>query len=107
LVPVLGTYITIFGSTEGSGSVEQARKLNAIICQQPESTTRAIPFLDAAVRAWWIAEYSGWYMDDAAGSSLPNVDLDEGKVRQSIYMTCFADMPDRGHTKIQTVYRGP
>lgn len=78
-VPVLGTFITIFGSTEGSGSVEQARKLNRIVCQQSEDEVRNLPFLSAAVRAWWIAEYSGWYMDDAAGSGLSGVDIDEGK----------------------------
>ncbi|KAI0841595.1 nucleoporin Nup186/Nup192/Nup205 [Hypoxylon sp. FL0890] len=76
LIPVLGTFITIFGSTEGSGNVEQARKLNRLICQQPEEDTRTIPFLNAAIRAWWIAEYSGWYMEDAAGSGL-DIDIDE------------------------------
>ncbi|KAI1822340.1 nucleoporin Nup186/Nup192/Nup205 [Xylaria intraflava] len=87
LLPVLGTYITIFGSTEGNGSIEQARKLNKLICQQPESAARALPFLDAAVRAWWIAEYSGWYMEDAAGSSLTDIDLDEEDVRRSKQFT--------------------
>lgn len=82
-MPVLGAYITKFGSTEGSGSVEQARKLNALICQQPEAPVSTLPFLDAAIKAWWIAEYSGWYMDDAAGSGLANVDLDQGTVCQS------------------------
>ncbi|GAP86460.1 putative nuclear pore complex subunit [Rosellinia necatrix] len=87
LIPVLGAYITMFGSTEGSGSVEQARKLNAIICQQSETPAGALPFLDAAIRAWWIAEYSGWYMEDAAGSSLANVDLDEEDIQRSKQFT--------------------
>ncbi|KAI0148496.1 nucleoporin Nup186/Nup192/Nup205 [Xylariaceae sp. FL1272] len=77
LVPVLGTFITVFGSPEGTASIEQARKLNEIICKHSDNTTRAIPFLDSAIRAWWIVEYSGWYMDDAAGSGLPDIDLDE------------------------------
>ncbi|KAI0131763.1 nucleoporin Nup186/Nup192/Nup205 [Hypoxylon sp. NC0597] len=76
LIPVLGTFITIFGSTEGSGNVDQARKLNRIVCQQTEEDTRTLPFLNAAIRAWWIAEYSGWYMEDAAGSGL-DIDIDE------------------------------
>ncbi|KAI0552938.1 nucleoporin Nup186/Nup192/Nup205 [Xylaria curta] len=82
LIPVLGAYITIFGSTEGSGSVEQARKLNTVVCQQPEGAI-ALPFLDAAVKSWWIAEYSGWYMEDAAGSGLANIDLDEEDMQRS------------------------
>ncbi|KAI8958798.1 nucleoporin Nup186/Nup192/Nup205 [Daldinia sp. FL1419] len=82
LVPVLGSYITIFGSTEGSGTVEQCRQLNGIVCQ-PEDDARSLPFLNAAVRAWWIAEYSGWYMEDAAGSGLPGIDIDEEDKQRS------------------------
>ncbi|KAI1355644.1 nucleoporin Nup186/Nup192/Nup205 [Xylaria sp. FL0043] len=87
LLPVLGAYITTFGSTEGSGSVEQARKLNKIVCQQPEGTTVTLPFLDAAVKCWWIAEYSGWYMEDAAGSVLSDVDLDKEDIQRSKQFT--------------------
>ncbi|KAI0011756.1 nucleoporin Nup186/Nup192/Nup205 [Xylariaceae sp. FL0662B] len=87
LVPVLGTYITVFGSTEGSGSVEQARKLNGAVCQQSDDDPRLLPFLGAAVRAWWIAEYSGWYMEDAAGSSLPDIDIDEEDKQRSRQFT--------------------
>ncbi|KAK5629673.1 hypothetical protein RRF57_005388 [Xylaria bambusicola] len=87
LMPVLGAYITMFGSTEGSGSVEQARKLNAIICQQPETSTGTLPFLDAAVKCWWIAEYSGWYMEDAAGSVLADIDLDKEDIQRSKQFT--------------------
>lgn len=79
LFPILGTYITLFGSTEGTGSVEQARELNNVICQQSDDDTRQLPYLHAAIRAWWIAEYSGWYMEGAAGDGLPGVDLDTGK----------------------------
>ncbi|KAI0534656.1 nucleoporin Nup186/Nup192/Nup205 [Xylaria digitata] len=87
LVPVLGAYITTFGSTEGTGSIEQARKLNAIVCQQSESTTSTLPFIDAAVRCWWIAEYSGWYMEDAAGSGLTDIDLDKEDIQRSKQFT--------------------
>ncbi|KAI1104217.1 nucleoporin Nup186/Nup192/Nup205 [Jackrogersella minutella] len=83
LIPILGTYITIFGSTEGSGSVEQARKLNGIVHQQVEDNMRTLPFLNAAFKAWWIAEYSGWYMEDAAGSALPSIDIDEEDKQRS------------------------
>ncbi|KAI1074456.1 nucleoporin Nup186/Nup192/Nup205 [Whalleya microplaca] len=87
LVPVLGTYITNFGSTEGSGSVEQARVLNDIVCQQSDNDTQLLPFLNAAVRAWWVAEYSGWYMEDAAGSSLPDIDIDEEDKQRAKQLT--------------------
>ncbi|KAI0435098.1 nucleoporin Nup186/Nup192/Nup205 [Xylaria sp. FL1042] len=87
LLPVLGAYIRTFGSTEGNGSVEQARSLNKIVCQQSEGATGALPFLDAAIKCWWIAEYSGWYMEDAAGSVLKDVDLDKEDMQRSKQFT--------------------
>lgn len=42
---------------------------------------RTLPFLNAAIKAWWVAEYSGWYMEDAAGSGLPGIDIDAGEMR--------------------------
>ncbi|KAI1427043.1 nucleoporin Nup186/Nup192/Nup205 [Xylaria sp. FL1777] len=87
LLPVLGAYITTFGSTEGSGNVTQARKLNTVICQQSEGAPGKLPFLDAAIKCWWIAEYSGWYMEDAAGSGLTNVDLDKEDIQRSKQFT--------------------
>lgn len=109
LFPVLGTYITLFGSTEGTGSVEQARQLNDIICQQSDDDTRQLPFLHAAIRAWWIAEYSGWYMEGAAGDGLPGVDLDAGKplaffIPTLIYAT---NSHFRGSATVKTVLRSP
>lgn len=77
-MPILGTFITVFGSTEGSGYVEQARKLNNVVCGQPDDATR-LPYLGAAIRAWWVAEYSGWYLEDASGSVLAGVNVDQGK----------------------------
>ncbi|OTB06752.1 hypothetical protein M426DRAFT_318467 [Hypoxylon sp. CI-4A] len=91
LIPVLGTYITIFGSTEGSGNVEQARKLNRLICQ-PEGDGRHVQFIWAMVKAWWIAEYSGWYMEDAAGSGLAGIDIDEeDKERSRLFTEALKD----------------
>jgi len=73
----------MFGSTESNRTVEQSRKLNLVITQLFDSGTRTIPFLDAAIRAWWLAEYSGWYIQDAAGSGLRDVDIDKGRIVNS------------------------
>ncbi|KXX80486.1 hypothetical protein MMYC01_202449 [Madurella mycetomatis] len=66
LFPVLAAYITVFGSTEGVGDLQQARQLNELVCKQGEDDSWTLANLGAAVRAWWIAEYSGWYLDDAS-----------------------------------------
>ncbi|KAK3322300.1 nucleoporin Nup186/Nup192/Nup205 [Apodospora peruviana] len=75
LFPVLGEYITVFGSTEGTRDIQQVRLLNDKICGRPEDNPWFIPNLSAAVRAWWISEYSGVYLDDTV--DIPGVNLDE------------------------------
>ncbi|KAK3902052.1 nucleoporin Nup186/Nup192/Nup205 [Staphylotrichum tortipilum] len=74
--PVLAAYLTVFGSTEGVGDLQQARQLNGIICKQGDEDSWTLPFLGAAVRAWWIAEHSGWYLDDTS-YDLQGINLDE------------------------------
>ncbi|KAI1860218.1 hypothetical protein JX265_010142 [Neoarthrinium moseri] len=87
MFPALGAFITVFGSTEGNGDLDQARSLNTAVCRQSEDDPRYVPFFHAAVRAWWIAEYSGWYMDDAAGSMLQNIDIDAEDLQRSKQFT--------------------
>ncbi|KAB5557905.1 nucleoporin Nup186/Nup192/Nup205 [Coniochaeta sp. 2T2.1] len=74
LFPALGAFINEFGSTEGVGDLRQARQLNDIVCKQDD--TWPLSFLGATVRAWWIAEYSGWYLDDPVDAEAEGIDLD-------------------------------
>ncbi|AEO68909.1 3bbc764c-1001-4794-a269-0296ef872e78 [Thermothielavioides terrestris] len=76
LFPVLAAYITVFGSTEGMGDLQQARQLNQLVCKQGDDDSWVMPNLRAAVRAWWIAEHSGWYLDDTT-YDLEGINLDE------------------------------
>ena len=76
MFPVLAAYITAFGSTEGVGDLQQARQLNQLICKQGEDDGWTLGNLGAAARAWWIAEYNGWYLDDTA-YDLQGINLDE------------------------------
>ncbi|ORY59218.1 nucleoporin Nup186/Nup192/Nup205 [Pseudomassariella vexata] len=90
--PPLGAFITVFGSTEGNGDLDTSRKLNDVVCQQSEEYSRNLPCLHASVRAWWLAEYSGWYMDDAAGSLLQGVDIDaEDRQRSKQFTEALRD----------------
>jgi nuclear pore complex protein Nup205 len=75
LFPVLAAYITAFGSPEGVGDLQQARQLNQLVCKQADDLW-VLPFLGAAARAWWIAEYSGWYLDDTS-YDFQGINLDE------------------------------
>ncbi|PKS13291.1 hypothetical protein jhhlp_000062 [Lomentospora prolificans] len=76
-IPPLGAFITHLGSVESSSGLNQARKLNAAVCpKEPEQW--ALPYLQAAFRVWWLAEYSGYYIDDIEeGTINPPIDLDE------------------------------
>ncbi|KAK5663994.1 hypothetical protein OQA88_207 [Cercophora sp. LCS_1] len=76
MFPVLGTFVTVYGSSEGIGDMQVSRELNGIICK-PDDDSWTMPALCAAVRAWWIAEYSGWYLDDTPALNDPNINLDQ------------------------------
>jgi nuclear pore complex protein Nup205 len=81
LFPALGAFVNEFGSTEGVGDLRQARELNKLVCHSDDSWL--LPFLGATVRAWWIAEYSGWYLDDPVGAEAEGIDLDEEDAQRS------------------------
>lgn len=69
-MPVIGTYITVFGSTEGNGNVDQARELYKLISKGDDETW-VLPYFHAAVRAWWVVEYSGLFVDAVDGVDSP------------------------------------
>jgi nuclear pore complex protein Nup205 len=50
-----------------------------MICMASEDNSWPLPYLQAAIRAWWLAEYSGFYVEDPPASMVSAVDLDEGK----------------------------
>lgn len=48
---------------------------------EPEQWT--LPYVQAAFRAWWLAEYSGRYLDDFEDESIVSPEnLDKGKCPQ-------------------------
>ncbi|KAL2289182.1 hypothetical protein FJTKL_02970 [Diaporthe vaccinii] len=59
--PVIGAYVSCFGSPEGSASTQEGEEFNKLICKQSDDDTWVMPYLHAAVQVWWIAEYSGWF----------------------------------------------
>lgn len=82
----------MFGSTEGNGDLQMARQLNTVVCQQSDDEPRSMACLHAAVRAWWLAEYSGWYMDTSNLSLEPGVDIDaEDRERSKLFMEALRD----------------
>lgn len=70
LFPIIGTYITVFGSTEGNNDLEQAREFYKLLSKGDDETW-TMPYLHAAIRAWWVVEFSGLFVDTADGVDTP------------------------------------
>lgn len=58
--PVMSVYISSFGGQDGGTTREEASKLGQTIMETRQSTW-ALPYVHAAVRCWWLAEYSTWF----------------------------------------------
>ncbi|KAK5989151.1 Nuclear pore protein [Cladobotryum mycophilum] len=78
LVPAIGAYMSAFASSEGGYDLGQVRELNKRIFPPLDDSTWPLPYLHATIRAWWLTEYSGFYLDDPPESAIPvGTDLDE------------------------------
>ncbi|PHH73584.1 hypothetical protein CDD80_3715 [Ophiocordyceps camponoti-rufipedis] len=78
LIPAMGAYISVFGSTEGGLDLIKVRELNDKLLPRADDSSWSLPQLQAAFKAWWLAEYSGFYIDDPPEAAIPpNTDLDE------------------------------
>lgn len=78
MIPALGAYITIFGSTEGGYDLIKVRQINDKLFPSADEPSWPLLHLQSAFRAWWLAEYSGFYLDDPPESAIPpGTDLDE------------------------------
>lgn len=79
LIPALSAFIFVFGAPEGHSNLREARDWNEKIVGHKDQNPWVLHYVHAAMCAWWLAEYSGWYMDNQTGSPLVGVNLDEGR----------------------------
>jgi nuclear pore complex protein Nup205 len=77
--PAVAAFIALFGAPEGVSSLEEARSLNEKVIGNKDQNPWTLHYVHAAVSVWWLAEYSGWYMDNPPASPLAGVNLDEGQ----------------------------
>jgi nuclear pore complex protein Nup205 len=73
--PPLATFISRFGGVDGN--LTDARALNQRVFQQDDEKPWILPYVHAAFRAWWLAEYSGWYGENH-DSSVPDNQAQSG-----------------------------
>ena len=82
-VPVIMAFTSQYGPPEGSASLREARLLNTKIMDNNSSAPWALRNLQAATVTWWLAEYSGWYVEPLTGSPVHGVNLDAEAVARS------------------------
>jgi nuclear pore complex protein Nup205 len=63
---------------ESGTAMADARALNDKIFGQVDERPWALPYVHAAFRAWWLAEYSGWYGESHDGS-IPDNQVEDGQ----------------------------
>ena len=76
-LPALASFISRFGGGDQGASLTDARALNTKIMRQNDNKPWTLVYVHAAVRTWWLAEYSGWY-GEHHDSGLPENQLQEG-----------------------------
>lgn len=82
----------------------KVRELNTKLFPLTGEATWPLPHLQAGVRAWWLAEYSGFYLDDPPEAAIPaGTDLDEGEnilvTVATISMKLTTETEDRQRSK--------
>lgn len=91
--PALGAYIARFGGSEQRAvSIEEARNLNNKFLNQADQNQWTLPYVHAAFRVWWLAEYSGWYNEGNNEENIPETQLeDESKQRSRQFSEALKD----------------
>lgn len=86
---LLASMVTKFGSAELNPGLTQVRRLNSAVCP-PEPEQWALPYVQAAFRVWWLAEYSGHYLDDIEDETIVSpTTLDKGKHFGATFLHVF------------------
>jgi len=75
-VPVIIAFTSQYGSPEGSGTLRDARMLNTRILDSKDNAAWKLRNFHAATITWWLAEYSGWYLEQPTGSPVQGVNFE-------------------------------
>ncbi|KAL9000305.1 MAG: hypothetical protein Q9169_001022 [Polycauliona sp. 2 TL-2023] len=91
-VPAIAAFTSQYGSPDNGGSLREARMLNKRIMEGRDSSPWALRNLQAAMVSWWLAEYSGWYLEQRLGSPVQGADLEaEARARSDAFLQALKD----------------
>ena len=84
--PIILASVFQHGSPDGSGSLREARALHQQIVDHGETSNWALRQYQAAIQAWWLAGYSGWYQEQQSGSPVEGISQETEALQRS---ECF------------------
>ncbi|KAL8984123.1 MAG: hypothetical protein Q9205_001830 [Flavoplaca limonia] len=91
-VPAIAAFTSEYGSPDNGGSLREARMLHKRIMDGRDSSPWALRNLQAAMVSWWLAEYSGWYLEQRLGSPVQGADLEaEARARSDAFLQALKD----------------
>ncbi|OCK80455.1 hypothetical protein K432DRAFT_434748 [Lepidopterella palustris CBS 459.81] len=91
-VPMLTSLIAYVGAEESNCTIQDARALHKHIISGKDGDPWSLRNFHAAVVVWWLAEYSGRYIDTFQDPALKDVDLDkEADERSKLFMEALND----------------
>ncbi|OAA53407.1 hypothetical protein ISF_08760 [Cordyceps fumosorosea ARSEF 2679] len=90
LLPALSAYIVAFGSLESGMDLARVTDLHSKLFAVIDDSAWPLPYLQAAFKAMWLAEYSGYWADEP--TSVPDPELVDGdRERSKVFMDALKD----------------
>ncbi|KAL8857537.1 MAG: hypothetical protein Q9178_005865 [Gyalolechia marmorata] len=91
-VPSIAAFTSQYGSPDNGGSLREARMLHNKIMDGRDSSPWPLRDFQAAMISWWLAEYSGWYLEQRLGSPVQGADLEaEAGARSDAFFQALKD----------------
>ena len=91
-IPTIIALIAQYGSPDGSSSFREAKMLNQRIVESKNVRVWSLRNLQAATTTWWLAQYSGWFLEQAPGSPMQGLDLEsEAHKRSTAFFQALED----------------
>ncbi|KAL8735507.1 MAG: hypothetical protein Q9181_002765 [Wetmoreana brouardii] len=91
-IPTIAAFTSQYGSPENGGSLQEARMLHQKIVDGKDSSTWGLRDLQAAMITWWLAEYSGWYLEQHLAPPVQGADLEsEARHRSDAFFQALRD----------------
>ena len=91
-IPSIIAMVNQHGSPDGSSTFREAKAMHQRIMSSKDSIAWPLGSLQAACLTWWLAEYSGWFLEAPLGSPMQGMDLEaEADSRSKAFFRALKD----------------